>query len=760
MSGDDRRIWGYCDRISVRGGDVIQFMVSARSVQQANAQIVRLIHGDEHPDGPGCVEVLVDAEVNGRVPVREQRTQVGSFARVRDPDGRLAIDGPFTVYAYIWPTTPTLHRQVILGRWSSARDAGYALGIDPEGYLEFRLGDGSRAASVRGSVPLLGRCWYLVGASFDPRDGSVRIHQEGMISSYNSLYAPTLEYDYCGSAKGRASVVPRNEGELEFLIGGCSVAATGGGEMVGELYNGKIDRCGIVRRVLEDEEIRRLLEDVEHHEPFGGTVARWDPTVGYGPSGIDDVIRDTGSHQLHAYGQNRPVRGMTGVNWRGRDDSYRIAPSEYGGVHFHEDALTDCLWEPTCSWKLPRDLPSGCYALKLSADHVEEYIPFFVRAYRPKAKIAVLMPVTSYLAYANEQLSFSSPVIQPIFGRTPVLSDADIVRADSPELGLSTYDTHLDGAGVCFSSYHRPILSMRPQYRLTTGCAWQYPADLSIIGWLESKGYEYEILCDEDLHREGSAALSPYRLIISGSHPEYCTERMLDGVEEYLSHGGRLIYMGGNGYYWVSSYRDGEPWCMEVRKLDSGSRAWQAMPGEHYNQTEAVRSGLWRNRGRPPQKLVGVGFATEGFDVSGAYTKLPDAKDPAVQWIFKGVEEESFGGFGLALGGAAGLELDRYDLLLGTPPTARLLATSYGLTDNYPRVAEEIYYNFPGQGASQDYQCRADIVYFTTRNGGAVFSTGSIAWASALPFNRFDNAVARITANIVDAFVGSSRLPE
>jgi len=42
------------------------------------------------------------------------------------------------------------------------------------------------------------------------------------------------------------------------------------------------------------------------------------------------------------------------------------------------------------------------------------------------------------------------------------------------------------------------------------GVTWQVPADLSIIAWLEHKGYEYEVLTDEDLHREGITALTPY----------------------------------------------------------------------------------------------------------------------------------------------------------------------------------------------------------------------------------------------------------
>lgn len=755
------RIYGYSDRISVAGGDKIQFMVSAEGTETVQAELVRLIHGDEHPQGPGFSEIPVESSLSGRYAVRKQFTQVGSFARVMDPSGILAQNGPFTLFAFIWPTTPKFHRQGILTRWNSTLRRGYGLGISEDGHLEFWVGDGKTTARVRSEIALYARCWYLAAASYDPAAGTVMVYQQGVINSYNSLHAPTLVREYSGVVHGTIDIRPVNDASTDFLLAGCNESGPGGQTVVGEHYNGKIDRCGVIARTFNVARLDLISWDLANvPDERGGLVAFWDTTAGYGAEGIGDVIVDVGPKVLHAQGYNRPVRAMTGFNWRGKDDSYRLAPEQYGGVHFHEDALIDCKWSPTCEWAVPADLRSGCYALKLTGGDSEEYIPFFVRASPPKAKIAVLMPTASYLAYANEQLSFTVPIVQPIFGRTPILAETDFVRVESQELGLSTYDSHIDGAGVCFSSYKRPILNMRPKYRMALGSVWQFPADLSIIAWLESKRYDYEIVTDEDLHRDGVDCLKPYAAIITGTHPEYYSERMMDATEQYLSSGGRIIYTGANGFYWVISFREDEPWCMEVRKLESGSRAWQAMPGEHYNQSEAVRGGLWRNRGRSPQKLVGVGFSTEGFDISGSYTKLPDAKDPAMSWIFNGVDDESFGDFGLALGGAAGLELDRYDLLLGTPPGACLLATSQGLTDNYPRVAEEIYYMFPGQGATQDYQCRADMVYFTTANHGAVFATGSIAWASALPYSNFENPVSRIMGNVLDAFIREGPLPE
>jgi N,N-dimethylformamidase len=50
-------------------------------------------------------------------------------------------------------------------------------------------------------------------------------------------------------------------------------------------------------------------------------------------------------------------------------------------------------------------------------------------------------------------------------------------------------------------------------------------------------------------------------------------------------------------------------------------------------------SGLCRRRGSPPQKLVGVGFTSEGTDGSKPYRCMPD-KLPS--WIFGGVEGQPF----------------------------------------------------------------------------------------------------------------------
>ena len=756
----DVHIHGYANRFSFKAGEDVQFMISAEGAETADAQLVRLIHGDEHPRGPGMVEAEINSPANGVIAVHKQYVQSGNYLSVTDPDRRLAFDRAFTLHAFIFPTLLSAGSQTILGRGSIAARAGYALAIDHAARLGLWIGDGSRVETVTLPKPLLPQIWYFVAATFDPATGAVTLRQRAVVNRYNSLWSKIVPCDYDAATTSAVAVRPLRNADFGFLIGGTNDHAEARGAFVSHLYNGKIDRCGAQGRVLDEAQLDALQEGAA---PFPEEpAAYWNPSQGYTDQGIGDKVVDVGPFGLDAMGHNRPVRGQTGWNWNGRSDSFRLAPHEYGGVEFHSDALTDCRWAPSLKLTLPADLKSGAYALRLTARNGErlavERIVFFVRPVKPRGPICFLAPTASYLAYANGPRSLEADVAQVIMARTPILTTFDMEACDNNyEFGLSTYDLHRDGAGVCYTSCRRPMYTMQPTYRLPGVAApWQFPADLSVIAWLDHQGYDYDVITDEDLDREGLAALAPYRVVINGTHCEYYSERMMDATEDYLAQGGRLLYLSGNGYYWVVAFRPDEPWVMEVRKLELGSRAWQARPGESYLATTGERGGLWRHRNRAPQKLVGVGFSSEGMDVSVCYRRMPDSHDPGAQWIFEGVEGETIGDFGLVHGGAVGLEIDRYDLTLGTPPNTFLIAASEPLTSNWPLVQEEVLYTHAGLGGDQHPMVRCDMVYFTTCNGGAVFSPSSIAWGSALPWNGFDNNVSKVMKNVVDAFLRDS----
>lgn len=125
----------------------------------------------------------------------------------------------------------------------------------------------------------------------------------------------------------------------------------------------------------------------------------------------------------------------------------------------------------------------------------------------------------------------------------------------------------------------------------------------------------------------------------------------------------------------------------------------------------------------------------------------------------EGIEGEIIGDEGLAYGAAAGIELDRYDLALGTPPHTKIIASSGGYSDNYVLVTEELLYAYAGLVGTLDYRIRGDITYFTAPNDGAVFSTGSIAFGQALPASNFNNNTAKLLKNVVDNFIKDGELP-
>ena len=749
-------ITGYTDKVSVAPGGEITFHISVENAESAHVEIVRLIHGDEHPDGPGFIEEVLASSISGDQSVSKQFVDVGSAVVIDDPAERLALTGPMTLHAYVFPTTPTKGRQVILGRFSLTETAGYALGINGEGRLTFWVGDGSDTDEITSQVPLMHHTWYFVSASYDPRSGKALLHQEAVVGPYNGRLGKVAPFDHRSSVAQKLRIKPKSA-TTPFMWGAAANAAPIRGAYKDFVYNGKIDRSGVFDRALTLDEMKAVHAG---QQLSPGPLTFWDTAEGYGPDGIDDIVRDTTSSGLNGRGVQRPVRAMTGYNWSGKHDDWRVAPEEYGAIAFHDDAVVDCEWEPTVTWSVPEGTRSGAYAARVTIGDIEDHIPFFIRPVKATAPILYLMPTNSYLAYANEMIVHHVPVGQAILAHPAVLTEAEADYFQDPRYGRSTYDHHSDGAGVCFASWKRPILNMRPKWRSSAiGTTWQFPRDLSLIAWLESQGYDYDVATDHDLSEQGIDLLKQYSVVLTGSHPEYWHEAGLNDLEDYLAEGGRLMYLGGNGFYWVISYRDGEPELMEVRKGEAGMRAWQSEPGEYYHQTSAERGGIWRNRARPPQKLTGVGFTTQGFDECHPYVRMPDSYHKSVAWIFDGVAGEVFGDFGLALGGAAGLETERYDLELGTPPHTKLLASSTSWSDNYAGVVEDILFNHPGTLGTQSPTVRADMTYFTTANNGGVFSTGSIAWMSALPCFNYTNNVSQIMKNVLDAFSKTGALP-
>jgi N,N-dimethylformamidase len=435
---------------------------------------------------------------------------------------------------------------------------------------------------------------------------------------------------------------------------------------------------------------------------------------------------------------------VTGSSWNGDHQRWSEAPDQYGAIHFHHDDLYDAGWETDLTLTVPDDLASGVYALRLETAAGVDHVPFYVRAPAGRrSQVAFLASTATYLAYANHRMTVA-PDQMGVIDKREVLLPEQQFMVDNP-VGLSMYEYHPDGSGVVFSSWRRPVLNLKPYVEL-----WTFTADLNVIAWLEHGDHDYDVLTDEDLHREGAAALDGYRVIVTGAHPEYWSTAMLDTLEGYLSSGGRMMYVGGNGFYWRVAFSDEWPGAMEVRRAEDGTRGWIAEPGEYYHAFTGEYGGLWRRLGRAPNRICGVGFAAQGFSGASPYLRNAASRDPAVSWVFDGVDPDAevVGDHG-AGGGAAGQEIDRYDVRLGSPRHAWVLASATEHDPTMLRTKEEFHateLNRPHRDV------RADLVLFATGNGGGVFSTGSIAWAAALATDGYENDVAAISTNVLDRF--------
>nr|WP_141342464.1 N,N-dimethylformamidase beta subunit family domain-containing protein [Bradyrhizobium sp. USDA 3458] len=175
---------------------------------------------------------------------------------------------------------------------------------------------------------------------------------------------------------------------------------------------------------------------------------------------------------------------------------------------------------------------------------------------------------------------------------------ADVYLYDHPELGGSLYDRHADGSGVCYSSRLRPVLNFSPRYHSWLGghgsALYQCNANTHLFDWLEHKGVDYDVITDKDLHAEGYALIKDYRGIMTGTHPEYHSTAMWDAMKTWINRGGRLMYMGGNGWHWRIAFHNTLPGVIEVRRAEDGIRTWMAEPGEYHHSFTGDVGGLWR----------------------------------------------------------------------------------------------------------------------------------------------------------------------
>ena len=221
---------------------------------------------------------------------------------------------------------------------------------------------------------------------------------------------------------------------------------------------------------------------------------------------------------------------------------------------------------PTCR---AASTPSGC-----GAEHGEDRVPFFVRpaAARRRGRRRAAHAVVHLHRLRQPPQDHRRHRLHP--GPHPPASGARVRARPIPRSACRTTSSTPTAAASCTAPGAGRCSTCGPG-----ADGWTFTADTDLDAFLAHTGGGHDVITDEDVHAEGVAALAPYRVVVTGSHPEYWSTAMLDALAGWQRGGGRLMYLGGNGFYWRVAFSEHWPGVMEVRRAEDGVRNWLTEPG-------------------------------------------------------------------------------------------------------------------------------------------------------------------------------------
>lgn len=341
-----------------------------------------------------------------------------------------------------------------------------------------------------------------------------------------------------------------------------------------------------------------------------------------------------------------------------------------------EEAQTGCAWSVGWRYPLLPDAPQGYYRALLSntTQQIAAEIHFLVGNFA-KSRVAVLAPVTTWLAYNT-------------YG------------------GQSLYRNALSTEPVSFVSALRPNPAL--SYARTAPQQHDLLIESTIYNWF-SHYYHADLLPDYSLEAHPEK-FEQYDVIVLAYHAEYFSEQMYTTLRQLIGQQKKsLLALGGNQCYWQVRWHQNFT-RLECRKNSS------------FFENEAKRGGLWRHTPEPEAGLLGVQFTETGMGTYAPYQVTAPR-----HWLFEGSEAKMGQLFGEKGVGNLPICGDETDKTAGsTPSTTIVLARGLNKAgtaqmDIYKATAPE--WNGAGGG---------EIVLTELSPTHGVLSTGSIQSGAGL----------------------------
>jgi N,N-dimethylformamidase len=709
-------VHAYASSESVPAGGRISFHVSSTAPWQLSICCLGL-----KVDNPAADEVLHKFAV---AKPASQPIHPGSYIHVqRGLTGRyhqLSIECWIRLWKIASPAA-------VLAQFDKDKPAGFALFVNPDRSVVLYVGDGSRLKYLAfANCTLAHQRWHHVVVTCDT--GSANIWVDGQMRDTKPTFPSSIQMDRAPLRVAAAG----SEGKADYFL------------------DADLAMPAIYGHALSRDEILTRFEGQGLTAPFGKTLLACWPLTEEG----DDRAHDISSHTRHGTIVNHAMRMIGGPSFDAkvaRFGSYDPAtdPKRGHALRFASDDLYDCRWTATNTYRVPASAKSGIYVGRVEYElngkpqvyHVTFVVKRSVR--RKRAPLLVLCASNTWRAYSGTPFAASDPKLKQVWGTGGATNSV----GDPPAYNF--YRAHAAGQGTFQVGLRMPWPAAGPYilYGGPTDYSHLMRADRFAHVWLETSGYDFDVITDLDLHRD-PAQLRGYKAFIMNGHSEYWSIQMYEGLRHYLESGGNVVCLSGNSIFWRVSYNE-EGTVIECRKVDApGEQLPHERRGECWHGHDGLRGGLMRECGYPGWKLIGL--ETLGWNNQNDPEQFgPYIVHQPEHFLFHRPEKAGIkAGDAIGLGPDGGLpranghEIDvRLSSLAAlqdkpTPQGATLPSDPQGIT----RLANGII-TWKKGGAAFDYFFRpvkpktdqgGEMIYWERADGGRVFNTGSIGTGWAL----------------------------
>lgn len=444
-------------------------------------------------------------------------------------------------------------------------------------------------------------------------------------------------------------------------------------------------------------------------------------------------------------------------------------------------SVEGCGWQPSHSFRIPNDWPSGAYRLTLRAEGRDgkpiRCHHLFILCPAAGAKPGRILQIAATGTWTAYNTWGGSNHYQGITG----------ANRDLYATRVSTQRPWCRGFVVLPKEAPRVPLEIEtppataPRYphmewAYSTGHSKKYASsgwasyDSHFFRWAEEAGYAIDLASQHELHSRPEI-LDDYDCAVFVGHDEYWTWEMRDAVDRFVERGGFAARFAGN-FMWQTRLEDGGQTqvCYKYRAraedpvyaggdVTRATNSWEApeigRPGAltfGLNATRGLYAG-WGGcaprgaRGFPVYRPSHWAFAGTGIyygDLLGAGSHVFGYEVDGLDYVIRNGLPEPGGEDDVP----DGLEILALGMTSLVEESADIAVEDQFLTDEDGRFVAETLYGSRSDANLEKVKRGCGMIVNFPKGKGEVFHVGSTEWIAGLL--RADTMVERVTRNVLD----------